>query len=33
MQNAKNDIQSNFPDAHVDTVQMDLADLGADFFS
>ena len=32
MQNARNDILSNFPDAHVDTVQMDLADLGADCF-
>ena len=31
MQNAKNDILSNCPDAHVDTIQMDLADLGADF--
>lgn len=29
MQNAKNDILSNFPDAHVDTVQMDLADLAS----
>ena len=31
MQNSKNDILSNFPDADVDTIQMDLADLGRDF--
>ena len=30
MQNAKKDILANCSDAHVDTIQMDLADLGAD---